>query len=141
MTIFSALFAIFIVYFGTCNLLNKRVHAAESRFSFEKELLTWVTKKANEINKLRIESGSINPTQSLSEVISFSACGHKVELIRIKPHGGMIQVWTKPIVFGEFVSWLNCLKQEYGVRVELLDIERSNRSGVIEVKHLQFSQG
>jgi len=129
------------IYWGMVQPLAQRSEQAQQRIKSEQQLLTWVQNKANEIITLRGSGGAINTSQPLNQTISSSARRYNVDLIRVQPRGEMIQVWIQPMDFNRFVDWLAYLQDQQGVSVEFMDIDRGERSGVVEVKRLQFKRG
>ncbi len=136
----SILLIIGAVYWGVLQPLNARAELAQSRIQSEKQLLAWVSNKADEIVELR-GSGGAKSSEPLNRSVPASMRRFKIELIRVQPRGEMLQVWVKPVPFNQFVDWLTYLKEQQGVEVEFMDIDRSDTQGVIEVKRLQFKRG
>ena len=136
----SILLLIGIVYWGLLQPLSQRAEIAQNRIQSEKQLLTWVTNKANEVLELRGSSG-VAASQPLNLAVPASMRRFKIELIRVQPRGEMLQVWVKPVPFNQFVDWLIYLKEKQGIEVEFMDIDRSDNPGVIEVNRLQFKRG
>ncbi|MGF1752242.1 type II secretion system protein M [Vibrio makurazakiensis] len=137
----SLLLVVGAIYWGLLQPLTQRAELAQTRIQSEKQLLSWVKNKADEISELRSSNGAIVSTQPLNQVVSSSIRRYKIELIRVQPRGEMLQVWIKPLPFNQFVDWLTYLKEKQGVEVEFMDIDRSDKSGVIEVNRLQFKRG
>lgn len=129
------------VYWGILQPMNQRAELAQSRIQSEKQLLTWVQGKANDITALRKSSGVTYSNQPLNQLVSSSARRYKVELIRVQPRNESVQVWIKPLAFNQMVDWLRYLKEQQGIEVEFLDIDRTEQAGMIEVNRLQFKRG
>ncbi len=136
----SILLVVGIIYWGLIQPLSQRAELAQSRIQSEKQLLAWVTNKANEVVELR-GNGGISASQPLNQSVPASMRRFKIELIRVQPRGEMLQVWIKPLPFNQFVDWLTYLKEKQGVEVEFMDIDRSDSPGVIDVNRLQFKRG
>ncbi|MDW3171057.1 type II secretion system protein GspM, partial [Vibrio sp. Y184] len=43
--------------------------------------------------------------------------------------------------FNQLVDWLRYLKEQQGIEVEFLDIDRTDQAGMIDVNRLQFKRG
>ncbi len=129
------------VYWGILQPMNQRAELAQSRIQSEKQLLTWVQGKANDIAALRKSGGVTYSNQPLNQLVSSSARRYKVELIRVQPRNESVQVWIKPLAFNQMVDWLRYLKEQQGIEVEFLDIDRTEQAGMIEVNRLQFKRG
>ena len=41
----------------------------------------------------------------------------------------------------QLVDWLRYLKEQQGIEVEFLDIDRTDQAGMIDVNRLQFKRG
>ncbi len=109
-------------------------------YQSEKQLLTWVQDKADDITALR-KAGCQFSNQPLNQLVSSSARRFKVELIRVQPRNDSVQVWIKPLAFNQLVDWLRYLKEQQGIEVEFLDIDRTDQAGMIDVNRLQFKRG
>lgn len=137
----SVLLGIGAIYWGLLQPLNVRAEQAQARISSEKQLLNWVEAKADDIVALRSAGGIKVSNQPLNQIISSSTRGYNIELIRVQPRNEMLQVWIKPVPFNQFLSWISFLKEQKGVEVEFMDIDRSDSAGVIDVNRLQFKRG
>ncbi|MDK9775001.1 MULTISPECIES: type II secretion system protein M [unclassified Vibrio] len=137
----GALAAIGIIYWGILQPITQRAELAQSRIQTEKQLLSWVEDKADDITALRRSGGVSYSTQPLNQIVSSSARRYKVELIRVQPRNESVQVWIKPLAFNQFVDWLRYLKEQQGIEVEFLDIDRTEQAGMIDVNRLQFKRG
>lgn len=130
-----------MIYWGVFQPMNQRAELAQSRIQSEKQLLTWVQDKADDISALRKSGGVSFSNQPLNQVVSSSARRYKVELIRVQPRNDSVQVWIKPLAFNQMVDWLRYLKEQQGIEVEFLDIDRTDQAGMIDVNRLQFKRG
>ncbi|EHK9125834.1 type II secretion system protein M [Vibrio parahaemolyticus] len=137
----GALAILGILYWGLLQPMSQRAELAQSRIQSEKQLLTWVQDKADDITALRKSSGVSYSNQPLNQLISSSARRFKVELIRMQPRNDSVQVWIKPLAFNQLVDWLRYLKEQQGIEVEFLDIDRTDQAGMIDVNRLQFKRG
>ncbi|MEF1303058.1 type II secretion system protein M, partial [Vibrio owensii] len=122
-----------MIYWGVLQPMNQRAELAQSRIQSEKQLLTWVQDKADDISALRKSGGVSFSNQPLNQVVSSSARRYKVELIRVQPRNDSVQVWIKPLAFNQMVDWLRYLKEQQGIEVEFLDIDRTDQAGMIDV--------
>nr|WP_319555475.1 type II secretion system protein M [uncultured Vibrio sp.] len=130
-----------LIYWGILQPMGQRAELAQSRIQSEKQLLAWVKDKANDITALRKSGGVAYSNQPLNQLVSSSARRYKVELIRVQPRNESVQVWIKPLAFNQMVDWLRYLKEQQGIEVEFLDIDRTEQAGMIEVNRLQFKRG
>jgi general secretion pathway protein M len=130
-----------IIYWGILAPLDQKTEFAKARIVSERQLRSWVTEKADTITQLRAQGGVATTAQPLNQVISSSVQRFQIELIRIQPRDEMMQVWIQPLPFTKLVDWLAFLKDQQGVDVEFMDINRAQQSGVVEVKRLQLKRG
>ncbi len=136
----SMLLVVGIVYWGILQPISTRAELAQNRIVSEKQLLSWVQNKADEISHLRAQGGQTVSDQPLNQIISSTASRFNIELIRVQPRGEMIQVWVQPLPFSTLVDWIAHLKEQQGVEVAFLDVDKAERAGVVEVKRLQLSK-
>ncbi len=129
------------IYWGILQPMSQRAELAQSRIQAEKQLLDWVQDKADDITALRKSGGVTYSNQPLNQLVSSSARRFKVELIRVQPRNESVQVWIKPLAFNQMIDWLRYLKEQQGIEVEFLDIDRTEQAGMIEVNRLQFKRG
>ena len=137
----GAITIIGIIYWGLLQPMSQRAELAQSRIQSEQRLLAWVQDKADGIIALRKNRGVSYSSQPLNQQISSSARRYKVELIRVQPRNESVQVWIKPLAFNQLVDWLRYLKEQQGIDVEFLDIDRTDQAGMIDVNRLQFKRG
>ncbi len=130
-----------VIFWGVLQPLNERSALAKSKIQSEKQLLEWVTKRADDITTLRQQGGIVRSSEPLNQVIMTSTRRFKVELIRVQPRGEMMQVWVQPMPFSKLVDWIAYLKEKQGVDVEFIDIQRGKQPGLIEVQRLQLKRG
>lgn len=140
-TICSVVLGFMVIYMGVIQPLNSATQTASARINSDRELLTWVKAKADQITTLRAQNGVHNSQQTLNQIISSSTRRFNIELIRVQPNGDMLQVWTQPVPFNQLVDWLNFLQQQQGVGVAFLDIGKSDTSGMVKINRLQFKRG
>jgi general secretion pathway protein M len=129
------------LYWGLFQPLSERAQQAESQVQREKQLLSWVTDKADQIVELRGGSDRSPSGGPLNQVVSSSTRNYGIELIRMQPRDEMLQVWIRPVVFTRFVQWLAYLQDKQGVVVEFMDISGTDQKGVVEIKRLQLKRG
>ncbi|PHJ42125.1 type II secretion system protein M [Vibrio sp. PID17_43] len=137
----GAMAVVGVLYWGILQPMNQRAELVQSRIQSEKQLLNWVQDKADDITTLRKSGGVSFSSQPLNQVVSSSARRYKVELIRVQPRNDSVQVWIKPLAFNQMVDWLRYLKEQQGIEVEFLDIDRTEQAGMIDVNRLQFKRG
>ena len=137
------LFIVGFVYWGIFQPLTERTEQAKLRLNSERQLLQWVTTSADNIVTLRAKNGVRGSQRSMpiNQVVSSTASRFDIELIRMQPRDDMLQVWIQPLPFNTLVNWLAELRDNYGLQVLFLDINRAEKQGVVEVNRLQFKRG
>ncbi|MDA0149343.1 type II secretion system protein M [Vibrio sp. LaRot3] len=130
-----------VIYWGIYQPIADSAAQAQQRIQNEKQLLSWVQKQADTISSLKAAGGqSISPLP-FNQAISSSARRFKIELVRVQPRGEEMQVWVQPVAFNQLVNWLDYLNTNHAIDVIFLDIDKTARSGEVEIKRLQLSKG
>tara|TARA_B100001094_G_C18195698_1_gene810704 strand:+ start:8458 stop:8973 length:516 start_codon:yes stop_codon:yes gene_type:complete len=116
------------------------VAAEESQVQLTKQLntLSDVKSMGNQIFTLSGQSGQRQ--SNLSSVASRSALEYGVSVVRMQPRGERLQLMLEPIPFNKLLKWLAFLVEKQGVSIDVLDIARTEISGVIQVNKLQLSR-
>lgn len=129
------------LFWGIIQPLASKSEIARARLASEQQLLGWVQGKADSIIAARGSNGGATVSNTpINQVVNSSARQFNIELIRVQSRNDTLQVWVQPIAFNQLLNWFAFLKQQHGVEVAFLDIEDSDRAGVIEVNRLQFSR-
>jgi len=129
------------LYWGIVQPVSERAAEAQVRIQSEKQLLSWVKDKADEISQLRGQGGQPVSSLPINQAVSSSVGRFNVELIRVQPRGEAFQVWVAPMPFNQFVNWLAFLQETHGIGVQFLDIDKADRDGMVEINRLQFGRG
>lgn len=130
-----------ILFWGIYQPMVQRAELAQNQLRTEKQLLSWVQNKADDIVALRGNGARALSPLPFNQAVSSSARRFNIELVRVQPRGEEMQVWVQPLPFNQLVSWLEYLKQNHGVEAQFLDIDKNERVGVVDVKRLQLSKG
>lgn len=130
---------VILFIFGIWQPMRGELQRAQQQVNRQSELLEWVKSRANQIESLR-QSGGVAATthQPLNQAVATSSKEFAVSLIRIQPRGEELQVWVDALPFNRLLDWINYLSRQQGVQVTALDIERTEQSGMVEVRRLQF---
>ncbi|GAB6263421.1 type II secretion system protein M [Photobacterium sp. 53610] len=134
-----------VLYWGIWQPMALRAEHAENELKNQRQLLTWVSSKADDIIKRRAKtgaSGSISPT-GLNQVVNETTRRFRIELIRMQPQprDESVQVWVQPLPFNTLVNWLAFLRDEHGIEAKFLDVSKTDQAGVVEVNRLQLGRG
>lgn len=132
-----------VLYWGIWQPLANRAEMAERRLQGERQMLTWVSAKADEIISLRGNSGAsgVVSNKGLNQVVNETTRRFRIELIRMQPRSEAVQVWVKPLPFNTLVNWLAFLKDEHGIDAQFLDVSKADSAGMVEVNRLQLGRG
>ncbi|ANS84115.1 Type II secretion system protein M [Vibrio scophthalmi] len=130
-----------ILFWGIYQPMVQRAELAQNQLRTEKQLLSWVQNKADDIVALRGNGARALSPLPFNQAVSSSARRFNIELVRVQPRGEEMQVWVQPLPFNKLVSWLEYLQQNHGVEAQFLDIDKNERVGVVDVKRLQLSKG
>ncbi|EEX95118.1 general secretion pathway protein M [Vibrio orientalis CIP 102891 = ATCC 33934] len=129
------------LYWGIVQPVANRADNALMRIQSEKQLLTWVKDKADEIAVLKGQGGKSVSGLPINQAVSSSVKRFKVELIRVQPRGDEFQVWVAPMPFNQFMNWVTFLQETYGIGVVFLDLDKGDQEGMVEINRLQFGRG
>ena len=132
-----------VLYWGIWQPLATNAENAERRLQTERQLLSWVSTKADEILSLRASTGSTGSVsdKGLNQVVNETTRQFNIELIRMQPRSEAVQVWVQPLPFNTLVNWLAFLRDEHGIDAQFLDVSKADRTGVVEVNRLQLGRG
>jgi len=132
-----------VLYWGIWQPMAQRAASAEQNLQTERQLLSWVSEKADDITTLRAKTGatgSVSP-QGLNQVVNETTRRFRIELIRMQPREDAVQVWVQPLPFNTLVNWLAFLREEHGIEAQFLDVSKTNQAGLVEVNRLQLGRG
>lgn len=137
--------AVFVVIFLFFNLiwqpLNENLDKTEKKLARQQNLLAWVTENTARY-KAAEKSGNKNARGgSLSSVVNRSAKQHQIVITRVQPQGSDIQVWIDEIPFTQLLTWLESLTTKNGLRVNSIDITKSDVKGIVKIRRLQLGKG
>ncbi|MGX9417952.1 type II secretion system protein GspM [Vibrio sp. RC27] len=125
--------------FGFWQPMNQSLVSSKQALEREKSVLQTVMTQSNRIESLRKEKGIESTSQEpLNQVIAASSKKLNISLIRIQPRDQELQVWVEPLRFDTLLDWINTLDRNFGIQVVALDIERSDKPGMVDVRRLQF---
>lgn len=129
------------LYWGVVQPVAERANNAQMRIQSEKQLLSWVKDKADQISQYQGQGGRAVSGLPINQAVSSSVGRFKVELIRVQPRGEQFQVWVAPMPFNQFLNWITFLQETHGIKVVFLDIDKGNKDGMIEINRLQLGRG
>ncbi|OLQ86566.1 general secretion pathway protein GspM [Vibrio ponticus] len=130
-----------LLYWGLYQPVAQRAEQAQLNLNSEKQLLSWVQDKADQIVDLRGSGVKAISPLPLNQAVSSSARRFNVEMVRVQPRGEEMQVWVQPLPFNQLMSWIEYMKANHAIDVLFLDIDKSSQAGMVEVKRLQLTKG
>ncbi|KUI97056.1 type II secretion system protein GspM [Vibrio sp. MEBiC08052] len=131
-----------LLYGGIVRPIQEQRVLAQNKLTAEKNLYAWVTDKADVLTQLRKRgNGPVSSDEPMNQAVAGSTGKFGVRLIRMQPKGEGLQIWVEPIAFNQFIDWLAFLRQQYGIQVMMMDIDRAEKNGMIDIKRLELVRG
>lgn len=132
--------AAFLVYALIWRPVASYADAAEAAALQEKAALVWM--KENEAKARSVattlggdSSAGLPQGQSLISVIGNSARNFDLELQRFEPRGeDQVNVWLDKIEFNQMMLWLETLREQSGIVVSQINVDRTDVSGQISAR-------
>ena len=128
-----------IFYWMIWSPLNIAQQESSEQLTKQLNTLSDVKSMGNQIVTLSGQSGQ-RQSQNLSSIVSRSALEYGISVMRIQPRGERLKLLVEPAPFNKLLAWLAFLVEEQGVSIDVLDISRTEISGVIQVNILQLSR-
>ncbi|GAA3979206.1 type II secretion system protein M [Allohahella marinimesophila] len=131
----------FLVYALIWRPIADYADTAEAAALQEKAALVWM--KENEAKARSIAStlgggdtsAGLPQGQSLISVIGNSARNFDLELQRFEPRGeDQVNVWLDKIEFNQMMLWLETLREQSGIVVSQINVDRTDVSGQISAR-------
>jgi general secretion pathway protein M len=130
-----------LLYGGIVRPMQEQSLLAENRLASERNLLAWVTEQADLLIQLRGRGETSVSEEPLNQAVAGSTNKFGIRLIRMQPKSSGLQIWIEPVSFNQFIDWLAFLRRQYGIRVMMMDIDRAEKNGMIEIKRLELIRG
>ncbi len=131
---------IWLVFFAVVRPAMKAEQDAFNRLATNKAQLSQVKDIAREITDLRAAGVvAVAGHQPLDSLINRSAALEKISLKGISQQNNSIQVKVDTVAFVKLMSWLKTLDRQ-GVKVNSLQVSRTDKPGTVEVQHLRVSR-
>jgi len=138
---FVGFFAVFaLVYMLIWSPLKDSADQAVLKWQNKQAVVEWI--RTNEAIARSVQSnqrgqGSASQRggQSLLTVVNSSAQRNNIALKRFEPDGDeKLRVWLENVNFNNSVTWLNSLKNDYGITVSNISVETRGTAGTVDVK-------
>ncbi|QMV15804.1 type II secretion system protein M [Vibrio spartinae] len=130
-----------LLYGGVVRPIQEQRVLAQNKLTAEKNLYAWVTEKADTLTQLRQHGDGPVSNEPMNQAVAGSTGKFGVRLIRMQPKGEGLQIWVEPVAFNQFIDWLAFLRQQYGIQVMMMDIDRAEKNGMIDIKRLELVRG
>ena len=129
----AALFVIAMIYLIVYAPLLKGQQTAEA--ALKKNIATY-NLLADNANRFGAVSGNGNSggQSSLLATVTRYAKTAGISLSRYEQDGNNLRIWIDKAVFDEAIDWLEQLQASQGVQVGQINIERSDRPGVVDIR-------
>lgn len=131
--LYGAIAALILLILAVLLPLQRHVGALEQRVERKRDDLIWLRSMAPQLAGLR-NSGPPPPHDSLVVVVDRTArqSGLEHALVGSQPSGdGGLNVRLEQTAFDGLISWLQQLRENYGVRVDSAVVEAGNSSGTV----------
>ncbi|MGL4734409.1 MAG: type II secretion system protein M [Enterovibrio sp.] len=130
-----------IFYFGLISPLYSRANLARSNLAIEQELNSFVADKAEQIKMLKRTSNStVNKNVPINQAVTETSSRYKIEIDKLQSNKEDLDVQLKPTSFTRLLQWLDELEKKYAIHPKLIELNKTNVSGMVEVRKLQLSR-
>lgn len=103
----------------------------------QSELLDWMQQRAELVKQFDTASGhqNINDKHSTSQRLNISARQAQIKIKRFQTVAdNSIQVWLDNADIAKVFSWLQSLKNKYGLMVQTITVNESTTAGLVTVR-------
>ncbi|WP_038185920.1 type II secretion system protein GspM [Vibrio rhizosphaerae] len=131
-----------LLYGGIVRPIQEQRVLAQNKLTAEQNLYAWVKDKADVLTQLRASGGKGTVSnEPMNQAVAGSTGKFGIRLIRMQPKGDGLQIWVEPVSFNQFIDWLAFLRQQYGIQVMVMDIDKAEKNGMVDIKRLELVRG
>lgn len=130
--------SVFLLYSLVWQPLNDNVANKTKSLASRQALLTWVVDNTARYQQVKSVGGVKKSSGSLSSIINRTANQQQLTITRMQPQGETLQVWLDSAPFTQLLFWLEHLANNEGVRVQAIDLTKSDSQGEVRVRRLQL---
>ncbi len=131
---------VFMFYLLILEPISRNYTSNKKNIENSLETITWMHTAAKEINQLRgsrLLSGRSQGKQFTLSIIdkSIKKSGLSSVMKRVQPEGETgVRVWFENAAFDELIRWLARIESEQGLRVNEMNIEQTESTGLVDVR-------
>lgn len=141
MMVAAVVLVLCIFYFGLISPLYSRANLAKSNLAIEQELNSFVADKAEQIKMLkRTSSPTTNKNVPINQAVTETSSRYKIEIDKLQSSKEDLDVQLKPTSFTRLLQWLDELEKKYAIHPKLIELNKTDVSGMVEVRKLQLSR-
>jgi len=140
MSVMGAAVVVFLLYSLLWQPLNTNLANAEKKLESRQALLTWVNENTARYQSIKPSGTGKKSSDSLSSIINRTANEYQLTVTRMQPQGDSLQVWLDSAPFTDLLFWLEHLANKEGLRVQAIDLTRSDKAGAVRVRRLQLTK-
>jgi general secretion pathway protein M len=140
MSVMGAAVVVFLLYSLLWQPLNTNLANAEKKLESRQALLTWVNENTARYQSIKPSGTGKKSSDSLSSIINRTANEYQLTVTRMQPQGDSLQVWLDSAPFTDLLFWLEYLANKEGLRVQAIDLTRSDKAGAVRVRRLQLTK-
>jgi len=133
-------FSVFLLYSLVWQPLNETLANKTKSLANRQALLTWVVDNTARYQQVKSVGGVKKSSGSLSSIINRTANQQKLTITRMQPQGETLQVWLDSAPFTQLLFWLEHLVNNEGLRVQAIDLTKSDNQGEVRVRRLQLTK-
>lgn len=127
-----------LLYWGAWQPFRDQLEQGRRRVASQQQILDWMQAQGQLVQRLQGNRGR-RPDLStpLDAVVSKTAGQFQLQITRLQPSGQQLQLEMTQADFNKLLGWLQRLEQEFGVRVQQLDLSAlEERQGQVRVRRL-----
>ena len=105
-------------------------------YQAQQQQLQQVSQQLLQVSSFPVVSTQAKVQGSLTDIISSSARGHKIQVSRMQPQNDQMQVMLNDISFDQLLTWLHELQYQHNVSIVQLDLAVADAPGMVRVRRL-----
>ena len=136
---FSAI-VLLLLYLLVWLPFQQQVEKNRTLAASQRSTLTWMQERVAEIKLLKQRQASSNKSgnrEALLTLVDRTAKQHQLRqfIKRLKPEGSAaVQIWVEQAPFDALIQWLGLLVNQHGILLESVNIERQEKTGLINAR-------
>lgn len=102
-----------------------------------KSLSTYETLASN-AHKFQSNSAGGSSNGPILSLVTRQAKASNINLKRFEPDGDGLRIWLEDAVFDDAIRWLEELNQQYDIQIKQINVDRSEKSGLVDLRGTLF---